>query len=786
MTDASFDRRGLIKVAALGAAGAALPTKAQTNAPALPDPNLTLWYENPAKEWVEALPVGNGRMGAMVFGGVAFERLQLNEDTLFAGSPYDPTNPKSGEGLREVQKLIFEGQYAEAEKRANATLISQPNKQMAYQPAGDLILLFPGLDNTSNYSRRLNLEDGICSTEFSVGSTRHRREVFVSGADQVMVVRLSGDKGKPITVDLALSTPHKAEVETVDSDTMLVKGIGPTQQGIEGKLRFEIRAKVITADGTLTSREGGLYVAGAQSVTILISMATSYISFEDISGDPSQRTTKAIAQASLKTYDALKAAHLSDYKALFNRVKIDLGTGENANLPTHKRIERFAEGKDPGLSALYLHYGRYLLMSSSRGHSQPANLQGIWNDKLTPSWQSKWTLNINAEMNYWPAETCNLTETVNPLLSMVKDLSKTGAKLAKTMYGAPGWVVFNNTDIWRVASPPDGAVWALWPMGGPWLLQTLWETWAFNQDIDFLKELYPLMKGSAEFYLATLLKDPKSGYMVTNPSNSPENRHGFGSSLCAGPAMDNQLLRDLFANCAKSARILKRDADFARQCLAMRAKLPPEKIGKAGQLQEWQDDWDMGAPDIKHRHVSHLYALHPSDQITLEDTPELAKAARKSLEIRGDDATGWGIGWRINLWARLKDGDHAYEVIKRLLHPRRSYANLFDAHPPFQIDGNFGGSAGIAEMLLQSHRGRIELLPALPKAWPTGSVKGLKARGGFELDFAWADRQLTKVTIKSHVGGHARIIWQKLSIQPAIKRGQSIMLIPNEKGFTIT
>ncbi|MDC7675790.1 glycoside hydrolase family 95 protein [Asticcacaulis machinosus] len=776
-----LNRRHLMtSVAAVSAGAVMAPLASAQPVAALPDKgDLRLWYDRPADEWVKALPVGNGRLGGMVFGGVAFERIQLNEDTFFAGGPYNPTNPRSKDGLPQVQKLVFEGKYAEAEKLANDTLISTPNKQMAYQPIGDLILLFPGLDNTSRYERSLDLEAGMVATEFNTGSTRHRREVFVSAVDQVMVVRLSGDKGKAVTVDIGLSSPQKSEIETL-GNTIIIRGVSPTQQGVEGKLPFEVRAQVISPTGTLTAREGGVYVTGAEDVVILITAATGYRRYNDISGDPAAFNAGVLAKASRKGYAAIRDDYLKDYKTLFERVSLDLGQGENAKLPTDQRIARFGEGKDPGLSALYLQYGRYLLMSSSRGSRQPANLQGIWNDKLNPSWQSKWTLNINAQMNYWPAEVCNLSEMMDPLVCMVEDLSETGAKLARDMYGAPGWVIFNNTDVWRVASPPDGAVWALWPMGGPWLLQNLWETWLYNGDTAYLKRIYPLMKGAAAFYLATLIKDPNTGYMVTNPSNSPENRHPMGSSLSAGPAMDNQLLRDLFAHVAQSAKVLKTDAAFAKACLTMRAKLPPEKIGKAGQLQEWQADWDMDAPDIHHRHVSHLYALHPSDQITVEAAPALAAAARKSLEIRGDDATGWGIGWRINLWARLKDGDRAYSVVERLLHPRRSYPNLFDAHPPFQIDGNFGGAAGIAEMLLQTHGNRIELLPALPSAWPQGRFTGLKARGGFEVALSWRDRSVTEVSLTAKKAGKTRVVWGASSLAVSLKSGETIRLTGRE------
>jgi alpha-L-fucosidase 2 len=772
-----IDRRRLLSTA--GAAGLMIPalSQAQTASPAQPlAPPNRLWYTQPATEWVQALPVGNGRLGGMVFGGVAFERIQLNEDSFFAGSPYNPTNPKSGEGLPRVRQLVFEGKFREAEKLANETLISTPNKQMSYQPLGDLIMLFPGLDNTSRYERELDLEQAIVATEFNAGGNRHRREVFVSAVDQVMVVRLSSQRGKAITVDISLSTPQSATLETIDGDTIVIKGISPTQQGIDGKLPFEFRAKVIAPTGTLTSREGGVYVAGAEEVVILIAAATGYVRYNDISGDPVAKNAAMISAATAKGYAALKADHLKDYQTIYNRLSVDLGTSDAALKPTDERIRNYASGHDPHLAALYVQYGRYLLLSSSRGSRQPANLQGIWNDKINPSWQSKWTLNINAQMNYWPALPANLAETMPPLFDMVEDLSETGAKLAKDMYGARGWVVFNNTDVWRVASPPDGAVWALWPMGGPWLLQNLWETYAYTLDKDYLKRLYPLMKGSAQFYLDTLVKDPNTGYMVTNPSNSPENSHGKGSSLAAGPAMDNQLLRDLFGHVAEASKVLGMDAAFARQCTEMRKNLPPEKIGKGGYLQEWQDDWDMEAPDIKHRHVSHLYALHPSDQITVEDTPELAAAAKKSLEIRGDDATGWGIGWRINLWARLKDGDHAHEVVKLLLAPKRSYPNLFDAHPPFQIDGNFGGTAGIIEMLLQSHRGRIEPLPALPSAWPKGELKGVLARGGFVCDLKWAEGELTHLTVSSAKGGPCHIVYKGAHLRRILNANERLSL----------
>ncbi len=733
-----------------------------------------LWYRRPADEWVQALPVGNGRLGAMVFGGTHTERLQLNENSLFSGGPYDTANPRAREGLPKVRELIFAGRYAEAEKLANETLLGVPNRQMSYQPLAELLLVFPGLDGVRGYERSLDLDEAVATTRFRAGSATLTREVYASAADQLIVVRLAADKPKWITTDITLNAPHQRTSGAEGNHTLWVAGTSPTVGGIEGRLPFECRLQVVARGGKVTARNGGLFVQGADEVFILIAGATGYKRFDDISADPAALNRQTLAAAVARGPQAVREAHRADHQKLFKRVAIDLGTGPNATLPTDERIARFAEGQDPGLAALYLQYGRYLLLSCSRPGSRfPANLQGLWNEKTNPSWGSKWTININTEMNYWPAELCNIGETVEPLFAMVEDLAVTGAGVAQKMFGAPGWVAFHNTDGWRVAAPTDGAKWGLWPMGGVWLVNTLWESWLFRRDPAVLKRLYPLLKGAAEFQLATLVKDPKSGHMVTNPSVSPENSHPHGSSVCAGPAMDSQLLRDLFAYCAEAARELRTDRPFARDCLAMRDRLPPDRIGKAGQLQEWMEDWDMEAPELQHRHVSHLYALYPSAQITPEDTPAFAAAARNVMERRGDDTTGWGIGWRINLWARLKDGEHAYATLNRLLHPSRSYPNLFDAHPPFQIDGNFGGAAGIAEMLLQSHRGRIQLLPALPKGWPAGNVSGLCARGGFELAFAWQGGELQALSITSKNGGSTELRWRGGKLPLKLAAGQT-------------
>jgi alpha-L-fucosidase 2 len=480
-----------------------------------------------------------------------------------------------------------------------------------------------------------------------------------------------------------------------------------------------------------------------------------------------------LAAAANKVFAKLHATHLADYQALFRRVAIDLGQSDASKMPTDVRIQRFAEGHDPQLAALYYQFGRYLLISSSRPGGQPANLQGIWNESLNPPWQSKYTININTEMNYWPAESGNLAECVEPLIAMVNDLTVTGARTAREMYGARGWVVHHNTDLWRASAPIDGPNWGMWPSGGAWLCLHLWDHYQFSGDRAELKRIYPVLKGAAEFFLDTLQEDPKHKWLVTNPSVSPENGHPFGAAVCAGPTMDMQLLRDLFGNTIRAAEALGVDGGFREELVAARSRLAPNQVGQAGQLQEWLEDWDMKAPEMNHRHVSHLYGLYPGHDIHRRDTPELAAAVKKSLEIRGDKATGWATAWRICLWTHLGDGDHAFEILKFLLSPQRTYPNMFDAHPPFQIDGNFGGAAGIADMLVQSRSGEIELLPALPKAWPSGSVKGLRARGGFEVDVAWRDGALVEAAIRSLKGGSTQLRYGGVTQEVKLAQGKT-------------
>jgi alpha-L-fucosidase 2 len=765
------------------------------------DPANVMWYDKPAAVWEDALPVGNGRLGAMIFGGVKEERIQLNEETYWSGGPYSTVVKGGHEALPEIQKLIFEGKPIEAHKLFGRKLMGYPVEQQKYQSLANLHLFYENEEKVENYKRWLDLGNGISGVQYEIDGVQFTREVIASAVDQTIAVRITASEEGKINFETELRGVRNSShsnyatdyfrMDAEGNDELILRGKSADYLSIEGKLRFEARLKVKADGGSTTIERTRIKVENANSVTLYFVAATNFVNYKDVSGDEKQKVRNDLELLNRKNYASVKEAAVNDYRQFFDRVKLDLPITEDSYLPTDMRMKKASP--DPQMAALTYQFGRYLLISSSRVGTQPANLQGIWNKDMNPSWDAKYTTNINTEMNYWGVESANLSELSEPLFTMIKELTDQGSQVAKEHYGASGWVFHQNTDLWRVAAPMDGPTWGTFTVGGAWLVTHMWEHYLYTKDEAFLKEMYPIIKGSVDFFMDFLVEHPNGEWLVTNPSNSPENPpKGPGyeyfydevtgmyyfTTIAAGATMDMQILKDLFSYYTTAANLLQIDEDYAAKVTIARNRLVPSQIGKSGNLQEWADDLEQ--LEDKHRHFSHMYGLYPGNVLSAKHTPELVGGIKAVLEQRGDGGTGFSRAWKTALWARLSDGERAYSIYKGYLE-EQCYMSLFaKCFTPLQVDGSLGMTAAITEMLVQSHEDEIVLLPALPVEWEKGSFNGVRVRGGFELNYTWEDDKVTAISVKSNAGSLCRINTGS-QLTPTLN-GKKIAVVSTENG----